>query len=109
MRFKIRGGTVKEGGDSLCLTCRHATIVEGVSAHQRILECSELSNHSCRITFPVTSCTRFSDRNRPSLREMEEIAWILRTDARRTQVGFVHARQLKPGDRHMLSDDDWLL
>jgi hypothetical protein len=39
---------------------------------------------------------------------MEEIAWILRTDPRRNQVGFVHARQLKPDDRHTLSDDDWL-
>ena len=109
MRFKIRGGTVKEGGTSLCLICRHATIVEGTSLHQRIVECSELSSRHCRITFPVTSCTRFSDRNRPSLREMEDIAWILRTDPRRNQVGFVHARQLKPIDRHILSDDDWLL
>ena len=108
MRFKIRGGTVKEGGPSLCLTCRHATIVEGTSLHQRIVECSELLSRDCRITFPVTSCTRFADRNRPSLREMEETAWILRTDPRRNQVGFVHARQLKPRDRHILSDDDWL-
>jgi len=109
MRFKIRGGTVKEWGSSLCLTCRQATIVEGTSLHQRIVECSELLSRDCRITFPVTSCTKFADRNRPSLREMEEIAWILRTDPRRNQVGFVHARQLKSHDRHILSDDDWLV
>jgi hypothetical protein len=109
MRFIVRGGTVNEGGSSLCLTCRHATIVEGVSTSHRIVECSQLSSRHSRITFPVTSCTRFSDRSRPSLREMEEIAWILRTDPRRNQVGFVHARQLKPSDRHILSDDDWLL
>jgi hypothetical protein len=109
MRFNIRGGTVKEGGRSLCLSCRHAVIVEGTSLHQRIVECSELMSRDCRITFPVTSCTRFADRSRPSLREMEETAWILRTDPRRNQVGFVHAGQLKPRDRHTLTDDDWLV
>ena len=107
MRFKIRGGTVKHGEPSLCLTCRHATIVEGTSLQERIVECSELSSHHSRITFPVTSCTRFADRRRPSLREMEETAWILRTDPRRNQVGFVHARELKTRDRYLLSDDDW--
>lgn len=108
MHFKIRGGTVKHGEPSLCLSCRHAIIVEGTSLQQRIVECTELSIRHSRITFPVTSCTRFADRRHASLREMEEIAWVLRTDPRRNQVGFVHARELKARDRHVLSDDEWL-
>jgi hypothetical protein len=41
---------------------------------------------------------------------MEEIAWVLRTDARKNQIGFVHARDLKPAERYVLPDpdDDWL-
>jgi len=107
MRIKIRGGTVKHGEPSLCLNCRHAMIVEGVNLRQRIVECTELSIQHSRITFPITSCTRFADRRQPSLREMEEIAWVLRTDPKRNQVGFVRARELKPRDRHLLSDHEW--
>jgi hypothetical protein len=29
-----------------------------------------------RITFPVTQCAEYSDRRQPSLRAMEEIAWV---------------------------------
>jgi hypothetical protein len=36
---------------------------------------------------------------------MEDIAWILRTDARRKSIGFVQARALKPRDRFVLTDD----
>ena len=42
---------------------------------------------------------------RPSLRELEEIARVLRTDAKRNRVGFVQARDLKPRDRFVLADD----
>jgi hypothetical protein len=39
----------------------------------------------------------------------EEIAWVLRTDARKKRIGFVHARDLKPRERYVLPDldDDW--
>jgi len=36
---------------------------------------------------------------------MEETAWILRTDAKRSKVGFVHSRDLKPKDRFVLEED----
>jgi hypothetical protein len=57
----------------------------------------------------VISCSGYSDRRQPSLREMEEIAWVLRTDARKKRIGFVHARDLKPRERYVLPDldDDW--
>jgi hypothetical protein len=107
MHVKIRGGTVKHEGTSLCLTCRHATIIQGTSLQQRIVEYGRLSEGGCRIAFPVTSCTEYSDRRLPSLREMEEIAWVLRTDARRKQIGFVQSRELKSHERYALSDDEW--
>jgi hypothetical protein len=33
---------------------------------------------------------------------MEEIAWVLRSDAKTKQIGFVPARKLKPEDRYVL-------
>jgi hypothetical protein len=36
---------------------------------------------------------------------MEEIAWVLRSDPRRNEVGFVKASQLKPQERYVLPDE----
>jgi hypothetical protein len=104
MRFKIRGGTADHGEPSLCGTCRFATIVKGPSLRDEIVECSRLSDHS-RITFAVTFCTGYADRRHPSIREMEEIAWVLRSDPRRNQIGFVPASTLKSQDWDVLPDE----
>jgi len=105
MRLKIQGGTVRYGEPSLCLTCRYATVIRGPSLQDRIVDCGQISSGLSRISFPVSSCTGYSDKRHPSLREMEEIAWVLRTDARRNHIGFVQARDLKPGERYVLPDD----
>ncbi len=104
MRLKIRGGTVNHGDPSLCSTCRFATIVKGQRPSDEIIQCGRLSD-AFRVTFPVTSCTSYSDERLPSLGDMEDIAWILRSDPRRNQIGFVEARKLKPRDRYVLGDD----
>ncbi len=107
MRIKIRGGTVRHDATSLCTSCRHATLVKGSSLRDEIIECGLLSSGNSLITFPVTSCSGYSDLRLPSLREMEDIAWVLRTDPKRKEIGFVQARKLKPKDRYVLRDDDW--
>ena len=108
MRIKIRGGTVQHGESSLCMTCRHATVVKGQSLREEIVQCDRLSEGHNLVRFRVTSCTGYADRRQPSLRDMEDLAWILRTDARRNQIGFIQARKLEPRDRYVLhGDDDW--
>jgi hypothetical protein len=42
----------------------------------------------------------------PSLWHMEDIAWVLRTDAKRRAIGFVRAKDPKLADRHVLDDDE---
>jgi hypothetical protein len=106
MKIKITGGTVQHGQASLCGTCRHATIIRGTSLRHEFVDCGRLYGQNGRITFPVTTCTGYSDSRLPSIREMEEIAWILRTDAKRNSIGFVQAKKLKPRDRYVLDDDD---
>jgi hypothetical protein len=107
MRVKIKGGTARHDEPSLCLTCRFATIVRGQALRDEIIECSQLAASRKSITFPVVSCSDYSDKRRPSLREMEEIAWVLTSDPRRNEIGFVRASALKPRDRFIL-DDDWV-
>ena len=104
MRLKIVSGTPRHGEPSLCGTCGHATIVKGAAVNDEIVECDRLSTARSRIPFPVVSCTGYSDRRTPSIHEMEDIAWILRTDPRKKQIGFVQARQLKPEDRYVLPE-----
>jgi len=105
MRIKIDGGTVQHGEPSLCLTCRHATIVQGPSLKDRIVDCGQLSSTHSRVSFAVNSCSSYSDRRLPSIQEMEDIAWVLRTDSRSKSIGFVRAKDLKPHDRYVLPDE----
>lgn len=106
MRVKIRGGTASHGDPSLCLTCRFATVVKGTSLRDEIVECSQLSYGRNRITFPVTVCTEYSDRRQPSLRAMEEIAWVLRSDPKKNRIGFVKRAELTRRERLELDDDE---
>ncbi len=105
MRVKIRGGTVNSGDAPLCQTCRYGTIVRGSRLGDEIVECANLSSARRHITFPVSYCTDYSDRRQPSLREMEETAWILRTDPKRNTIGFVAASKLRVHERFVLDED----
>ena len=100
--IKIHGGTAREGEPALCLNCRHASIVQGVSARDQVIRCASLDS---RMTFRVTSCTQYIHRDHPSLWHMEDIAWILRTDPKRKQIGFVRSKDLKRDERHVLDDE----
>ena len=104
MRIKVFRGTSTDLSTPLCPTCRWSTIVRGPRLGDEIVECAQLSRRS-RITFPVVSCSDYSDRRQPSLHDMEDIAWVLRSDVRRNQIGFVRAKDLKPADRYVLDDD----
>lgn len=106
MRIKIRGGTVQHGESSLCMACRFATVVKGRSLREEIVQCDRLSEGHNLVRFPVTFCTGYVDRRHPSIREMEDLAWILRTDLAR-KIGFIQARKLEPKDRYVLPDDEW--
>ena len=103
MNFKIKGGTTSDQTTSLCLSCRSATIISGPGLTDRIIACAQLDKND-RITFVVTSCTAYSDKSLPSLYYMEDIAWILRSDPKRNQVGFVRSRNLSFEDRHVLEE-----
>jgi hypothetical protein len=45
------------------------------------------------------------DSAHASLSHMEDIAWVLRTDTKRNQVGFVRSKDLKIRERFVLDED----
>ena len=102
MRLKIQGGTAENGAATLCATCRLATIAKGRPLSDEIVECARLSNNA-RVTFAVTSCSAYADRRRAALYEMEDIAWVLRSDPKKNTIGFVKANEL----RRLVVSDDW--
>lgn len=89
----------------MCETCRWSTIIRGRKLGEEIVECSSLSYANRRIPFAVTSCTGYSDRRAAGLQEMQELAWILRSDALRHQVGFVRSSKLPDDERFVLEED----
>lgn len=106
MRIKVHGGTAAESNTPLCHTCRFASVIRGPGLGDEIIECRRLSDARTRVAFRVTFCTDYNDRRQPSVSEMEEIAWVLKTDAKQRQVGFVPARNVSHLWRHHLDDDD---
>jgi hypothetical protein len=105
VRIKVRGGTVDHGRRSLCESCRWSTVIRGPKLGDEIVECYQLSIVNQRVPFPVTSCSRYHDWSQPTVKEMEDVAWVLRSDPRRHQVGFVHASKLTDEERHVLQED----
>jgi hypothetical protein len=105
MRIKIHGGTVDNGQSPLCHTCRNATVVRGARLRDEVVACAALGYRDNRIEFPVTSCSDYLSRQHPSLRELEETAWVLRTDPKRHRLGFVPSKNLKPQDRFVLEEE----
>lgn len=105
IKVKVRGGTASSGEPSLCVSCRWATIIRGESLNNEIVSCGSLSRPSQRITFRVTSCNSYNDRSAPSLNDMQQMAWVLRTD-KKNRIGFVPAKDLKDSERYVLYGDD---
>jgi hypothetical protein len=105
VRIKVRGGTAALHERPLCESCRWSMVIRGLRLGEEIVECLQLSYKNQRVPFPVASCSGYMNRNHPSLREMEETAWILRSDPLRRQVGFVHASRLADEERHVLEEE----
>jgi hypothetical protein len=104
MNVKVQGGTAEHGVPSLCLSCRNGVHVKGPRVSDVVTHCRAIPYRPAQVTFPVTSCSDYDDRSKPSLWKMEEIAWVLRSDPTRNRIGFVHAKDLSHEERHVLDD-----
>ena len=95
MHLKVRDGTVRHDGSSLCSTCRLSTIVRGRTLDEEIVQCHALSLRRTPLTFKVTSCTAYMDERLPTYMEMLEDAWILQPGSKRRAAGFVRGSDLR--------------
>lgn len=68
----IKGGT-PIGSDSLCRTCSYAHIMRGFRESEMVTMCNEV-HPNIVVPFAVHECTGFYDKNRPSWKQMEDLA-----------------------------------
>ncbi len=87
-------GTIRVGSgtprvsESLCDSCYWAHIQKGYAESERVVLCAFLRPARV-VPFKVRHCTDYSDKRIPSRRDMEDIAWIIRTKDVNRHVGFL--------------------
>ena len=105
MRMKVHGGTVLYGDNSLCASCRFATIVRGRTLDEEVVHCGSITTRGMRVPFKVTSCTSHSDINQPTYAQFLEDAWILKPGSKRRPAGFVRHSELKAEEMRAIMDE----
>ncbi len=93
----IKGGT-PVGSASLCRTCSNAHIMSGYRESERLTMCDRVQP-TIVVPFVIHECSGYYDKNRPSWRQMRELAIDvtpspLKPVGFKTGSGFVHAPTL---------------
>lgn len=106
MLIKVYSGTVSHSGDSLCETCRNATITRGPRLEDEIVRCeAQPMSHPVLIRFKVTECSAYLDARLPTYAQLLEQAWILRPTSGRRPAGFVRSSDLRDDElRELMSE-----
>ena len=68
----IKGGT-PVSNVSLCTSCTSAHIMRGFRESEQVTICNDV-HPNLVVPFPVYECTGYYDRNRPSWKEMKDLA-----------------------------------
>src|SRR5215472_11574686 len=84
--IRIRSGTPQRS-ESLCNSCYWAHIQRGFAESEEVILCAFL-RPARLVPFKVSQCTDYEDKRVPSRKDMEDIAWIIRTKDVNRQVGF---------------------
>lgn len=84
-RFKIYKGTPRHDAGDICKTCRYAQVMRGQADSTERTYCSQIDQLVSRIV----ECSSHDDKSKPSLYDMRQIAWALRTSSSGNAIGFV--------------------
>jgi hypothetical protein len=105
MSVSIKNGTPPDG-PSLCETCTNAHIERGYRSSEEFVLCTA-NSFDRRVRFRVRECTSYRDKNRQSLYEMSQMAWVLAPRGPKREAGFVRASELADKSREIeLTLDD---
>ena len=88
-KLKVFKGTRPSSAARLCDSCQSGLVRKGAADSDEQVYCTMIERD---VETWVVECNRYVDRTLPSLWEMRQIAWVLRTDSKRQDIGFVRAR-----------------
>ena len=89
-KLKILNGTRSSHAPRLCDTCRSGLVRKGAAESDERIYCTIMERD---LETRVVDCNCYVDRSQPSLWAMKQIAWVLRTDSKRQEIGFVRAKE----------------
>jgi hypothetical protein len=73
----------------LCGSCRHGSLATTVGG-SILVRCDWFD---WNVLEPIAICSKYDDRRLPSIHDMRQTAWILKTNADKTAIGFVSNEQ----------------
>lgn len=82
----IKNGT-PVGSEPLCRTCSHSVTLTGYRESEQLTMCIRV-HPNIVLPFTVNTCSGYYDKNRPSWKEMRDLAIDIRTTAPLKPVGF---------------------
>src|SRR5437764_10871737 len=83
----VKNATVGDG-EPLCRTCTHAHIQKGYREFEELIFCTYACWDVRPVPFKVRDCTDYTDRDRPSRREMEDMALLIEPASSGKRTGF---------------------
>lgn len=95
--FKIHNGT-ERSTINLCGSCCHAHRTVAAQTGEERVRCMVAYNAVVQIRGPIAKCNTYSDKNLPTLSDMNEIAWSLMTDKGGRKIGFQSPEQRRDRD-----------
>lgn len=75
------------GAEPLCRTCIHGLVLRGYRESEMAVRCT-YANPAFPVSFLVSECTEFYDRNRPSWAAMDKLAIHVTPKAPAKPLGF---------------------
>lgn len=97
MSVQVKDGT-PVFGPSLCETCSNAHIEKGYRESEQLIFCT-VTYFEHRVPFRVRHCSGYREVKRQTLKQMEEIAWVLPSSGNKRTAGFRPPRKVSSDDQ----------
>ena len=83
----VKNGTPTDG-QSKCASCVHVHMVRGFRESEEIVLCTYNWGHPLTVPFKVYECSNHHDKNRPTWRQMEDLAINVMPKSSMKHAGF---------------------